>query len=358
MTATLGPQQLLPVDIVFHPDWWHTHYGLDFREPFHFDPEVRVESERFMRQTLHDRFGDLGLGEPDARPRPVVGPVHLAIGFVVQAMLGCQVRFFKDAAPWVLCAELTDKQVWALQAPDLESASMMRETIAMMDALEAKFGYLEGDIPWDGVHNVALDLRGQQLFLDYYDNPELVHHLFEVIARTIYGVADYVRQRTGTNSISLNRIVASVDPGLNLHSNCSVQMISKATYEEFLLPYECWLAERLQPYGIHHCGDNLEHVAEAYARIPGLAFVDVGWGSDVAACRRALPEAYFSLRLNPARLRTQSPPEVQADVERLVESAGPLEKLALCCIAMDADTPDENVCAIFEAAEHCRRPRG
>lgn len=352
------PRGLLPVDVVFHPDWWHTHYGLDFREPFHLDPEVRVESERHMRQALYDRFGDLGLGEANAQPRPVVGPVHLAIGFVVQAMLGCRVRFSENAAPWVLCADLSDEEVWALEVPDLETAPLMSQTMALMDALEAEFGYLEGDIPWDGVQNIALDLRGQKLFLDYYDNPELVHHLFDVIARTIYRVASYVRGRTGTSSISLNRIVASIDPRLNLHSNCSVQMISKQMYERYLLSTECWLAERLQPYGIHHCGDNLERVVEAYARVPGLAYVDVGWGSDVAACRQALPDAFFSLRLNPARLRSQTPEEVRADVEGLLADAGPLDKTALCCVAMDSTTPDENVRAIFEAAERHRRREG
>ena len=348
------PRALLPVDVIFHPDWWHTHYGLDFGPAFHFDPQVRVESERRMRQALYDRFGDLGLGEAQARPRPVVGPVHLAIGFVVQAMLGCEVRFAPNAAPWVLCAELDEDQVWALEVPDLETTSPMRETIARMDALEAEFGYLEGDIPWDGVQNVALDLRGQQLFLDYYDRPDMVHHLFDVIARTMILVAGYVRRRTGTSSISLNRIVASIDPRLNLHSNCSVQMISRRTYEQHLLPFECWLAERLQPYGIHHCGDSLQRMAQAYARVPGLAYVDVGWGSDVAGCRRALPDLVFSLRLNPARLRTQTPAEVRSDVEQLLDAAGPLDKAALCCVAMDAATPDENVRAIFEVAERYR----
>jgi hypothetical protein len=355
---TAEPKPLLPVDVIFHPDWWHTHYGLDFGPAFHFDPETRVESERRMRQALYDRFGDLGLGEANARPRPVVGPVHLAIGFVVQAMLGCEVRYSPDAAPWVLCAELDKDQIWALEVPDLETTSPMRETIAMMDALEAEFGYLEGDIPWDGVQNVALDLRGQRLFLDYYDNPGLVRRLFDIIARTIVLVAGYVRSRTGTSSISLNRIVASIDPRLNLHSNCSVQMISRQTYEQHLLPFECWLAERLQPYGIHHCGDSLERVAPAYALVPGLAYVDVGWGSDVAACRRALPDATFSLRLNPARLRTQTPSEVRADVARLLDAAGPLDKVALCCVALDATTPDENVRAIFEAAGRYRRRAG
>jgi len=351
----LVPDRCLPTDIIFHPDWWHTNYGLDFREPFHFDPDARVESERRMRQALFDRFGDLGLGEADAKPRPVVGPVHLAIGFVVQAMLGCQVRFTENAAPWVLCAHLTEDEIWAMEVPDLESTSPMRETIAMMDILEAEFGYLEGDIPWDGVQNIGLDLRGQQLFLDYYDNAEMVHHLFDVIAQSTYQVAHYVRQRTGTSSISLNRIVASVDKNINLHSNCSVQMISRRTYEEFLLPYECWLAEQLPPYGIHHCGDNLEHVVAAYARVPNLAFVDVGWGSDVAACRQALPKAFFSLRLNPARLRSQTPDQVRADIEGLLTRAGPLDKLAVCCVSLDASTPDENVRAIFEATQRHRQ---
>jgi hypothetical protein len=303
-----------------------------------------------MRQALYDRFGDQGLGEADAQLSPVVGPVHLAIGFVVQALLGCDVRFSSNAAPWVLCAELSDEQVWALEVPDIEATSPMRETIALMDALEARYGYLEGDIPWDGIQNTALDLRGQQLFLDYYDNADLVRRLFDVIAHTILEVANYVRGRTGTSSISLNRIVASIDPRLNLHCNCSVQMISRATYEAFLLPYECWLAERLRPYGIHHCGDNLEHVVAAYARVPGLSFIDVGWGSNVAACRKALPDAVFSLRLNPARLRTQTPDQVRADVVRLLTEAGPLDRAALCCVGMDASTPDENVRAIFEAA--------
>jgi hypothetical protein len=48
---------------------------------------------------------------------------------------------------------------------------------------------------------------------------------------------------------------------------------------------------------------------------------------------------------------------VQADVEWLLDQAGSLDKVALCCIAMDSDTPDENVRAIFEAAESYRRQR-
>lgn len=344
----------LPVDVVFHADWWHTHYGLCFDEPFHFDASVRVESEQSMRQALYDRFGDLGLGEPDASPRPVVGPVHMNISFIIQAILGCQVRFSSGAPPQVICANLTEEQVFALTVPDIEKANLMRETIDMMDALETTYGYLEGDIPWDGVLTVALDLRGQQLFLDFYDSPALVHRLFNIIIRTIYEVVCYVRQRTGTTSISINRIVDSVNPRLTVHSNCSVQMISNAMYREFLLPYENWLAARLQPYGVHHCGNNMHRIT-GYTEIRESDFFDVGWGSHVPACREMLPHAFFSLRLNPARLRVQTAQDVAADTENLLLQAGPLEQIAVCCVGIDSTVPDDNIRAIFDTVERYRR---
>jgi hypothetical protein len=345
----------LPVDVVFHPSWWYHNYGLTFTEDFFFDPETRVESERRMRQALYERFGDLGLGEKDASPRPVVGPVHLAAGFMMSALLGCEVLFFPDASPEVLPANLTDEQVMALEVPDIYTTSPMRELIAMMDALEEQYGYLEGDINWSGVQNVALDLRGQQLLLNYYDNPALVRHLFDVIARTLLEVMTYIRARTKTTSYAVNRIVGSVDPSINLHSNCSITMISAPMYEEYLLSYECYLAERMWPYGIHHCGTDLHRLAQSYAKVPETTFFDVGWGSDVALCREALPEAIFSLRLSPVRLKDVAAQEVEADVEALLSAAGPLERAALCCVNMGYGVPDENVRRIFEVAERYRR---
>jgi hypothetical protein len=91
-------------------------------------------------------------------------------------------------------------------------------------------------------------------------------------------------------------------------------------------------------------------------RFLALVDVDVGSSPDVAACRKALPDAVFRLRLNPARLRSQTPDQVRVDVAAVLKQAGPLDKLALCCVAMDARTPDENVRALFETAEsHHRR---
>ncbi len=352
---TLEPQTFLPVEIVFHPSWWNKHYAIKFDEQFFFDPLTRVERERQMRVALHARFGDLGLGEANAARRPVIGPVHLAAGFLPSAVLGCEINYYDNASPEVIPANLTDAQVMALEVPDLGANPAFQKLIALMDMLEAQYGKLEGDVNWEGVQNVALNLRGQQLFVDYYENPALARRLLDVCVRTIEAMAQYVRRRTGSNSVAVNRIVGAVDSRISLHSNCTVAMISARTYREYLLSYDQQLARALYPYGIHHCGVDMHKVRNEYAKVEGAEFFDVGWGSDVAACRAALPNAIFSLRMSPVRVAMLTSPEVAADVEALLRAAGSLERAALCCINLDERTPDENVRAIFEVAERYRK---
>jgi hypothetical protein len=170
-----------------------------------------------------------------------------------------------------------------------------------------------------------------------------------VIAETQIRVASYVRARTGTSSVSVNRGIVNVDPAIYLHGNCSVQMVSPSLYEKRLLPFECRLAAELRPYGIHHCGDNLHRFASLYART-GAVFYDVGWGSNVAAVSRALPDAYLNLRLSPVRMLQESAEAIRADALRLLEAAGRTRNVGLCAINMDHGTPDENVRAMFRAA--------
>jgi len=177
--------------------------------------------------------------------------------------------------------------------------------------------------------------------------------LFSILAKTYVRFANYMIARTGTCAISTNRSILNVDPEIYLHSNCSVQMISPGQYEEFLLPYEIYLANRLQPYGIHHCGNNLHYFIEIYSKVPAM-FFDVGWESDVAKCREVVPDAFLNLRLSPVRMLQQTPDEIRRDTEQILLAAGPLEKVGICCINMDFGTPDENVMTILEVTKKFR----
>ncbi|MDY0018466.1 MAG: uroporphyrinogen decarboxylase family protein [Anaerolineae bacterium] len=342
----MSEQHRMPVSLIFNPNWWFHNAGISFDASFYFDREARIRNDVVMRRVLYERFG---LGEQAPQPRPIVGSRHVAGGFVIPALFGIEIRFSANEAPWPVTLNLGDAEIMALEVPDIETTWPMDRLIADMDALEHDFGYVMGDFDTDSVINTALQLRGQQLFLDFFEKPELVHHLFDVVARTTARVASYVKARTGTSSVSTNRSILQVDPAIYLHSNCSVQMVSPKTYEAFLLPYEQYMAEQLPPYGIHHCGNNLHRFAKAYAKVP-VVFFDVGWGSDVAQCREALPEAFLNLRLSPVRMLQQPVDEIRRDVEGLLHAVGSLEHIGLCCINMDAGTPDENVKALLEAA--------
>jgi hypothetical protein len=307
-----------------------------------------------MRRVLHERYGDLGPGEADPQPRPIIGSVHVAGGFVIPALLGADIIFAPDAAPQPKPVGLSLAQIETLEKPDFRASWPMKQLIADMEALEAQYGYVVGDVNTDGLLNAAYHLYGQELFLDFFQAPERVRRLLDIIGELIVDVALYVRQRTGSCSISVNRMVERVDPALFLHANCSVQMISPASYRELHLPVERRMAGRIQPFGVHHCGDNMHKIAPLYAELPACYF-EVGWGSDVAACREALPDAFLNLRLSPVRMLQCTPQEIAEDTEKLLLAAGPLEQVGVCCINMDHGTPDDNIFAMFEIVQRYRR---
>jgi hypothetical protein len=347
--------ECIPVEVVFSPDWWHANYGISFGRDFFFDPERRVSDEREMRRALFDRFGDIGLGEQNAIARPVIGAVHLASGYFVAEALGCEVKYHLAAPPDVLPMNLDDDRMKTWQPPVLSETAAMRDLQNIVNTLKARFGSVEGDINWSGVHNTALNIRGNALLMDYYDRPDTVKRFLDAICEFIFGFVKYLDSESGTSSISVNRSVGKFNPKLHLHSNCSITMISNEVYEEFLLPSEQKLASRLQPYGIHHCGVDMHRLASSYARVEGVEFYDVGWESDAAKCRQLLPKAFFNIRLSPAKFATCSPEEVASDVHRLAAAAGPLDQLGFCCINIDSAVPDENIRALFETVCDIRK---
>ncbi len=344
----------LPVEIVFHPNWWHKEAGINFDRDYFFNPERRVNDEMLMRRVLREHFGQFDYGEEHPVPEPVIGPVHLAAGFMISSLWGCPIRYYNNNSPVVEAKSMTIEEIDAMDAPDTSENKDFQDLFALITALRERFGYVKGDIGWGNLQNLALDLMGQNLYYAYYDDPAAVHRIYDKMNNNIIAILNQVRAETGTTSISVNRTIEAVEPSINLQSNCSVQMISNEMYEEFLLPHEIELSKHLQPYGIHHCGDNMHNVAEGYSKVKDACFFDVGWGADIAYCREKIPDAFFNIRLSPVKLKDCTPEEVEADLINLLENAGDLSKVGICCINMDHGTPDENVARIFEVAERYR----
>jgi hypothetical protein len=349
--ALLG-NEMLPVEIVLHPSWWHAHAGISFDEDFFYHPARRVESERRMEAVLHERFGRHGLGADRDRDLPIIGAVHNAAGYLVSEMFGCEVRYRADAPPDIVPANRERLDVDP-EAP-FQSAAFKRFE-RLRDALKARHGYVVGDIGWAGVLNLALDLRGQELFLDMADAPEQVAAEFRKMAVIIERFVACVESETGSSSVSVNRNVRHFRRPVYLHSECSNTMISTEDYERFVLPVDAAWSERHRPFGIHHCGRDPHRFAASYAKVPHLDFLDVGWGGDVAQVREHLPHTFLNIRLDPVGITRQTPEEIRATIFRLVgQSANPW-LTGVCCINMDNTVTDAQGAAIFDAVAELRR---
>lgn len=326
------------VDITFHPSWYYKHAGVEFDEKFFFDAAYRVEADRIMRRTLYDHFGDFGIGEADPAPRPILFSDLLACGFLYSQLLGCEVVFQKDNAPQVLPAGLTDEAVEALTAPDLDRHPLWQRVQTQIDGFLRDFGYVESAINLMGIQNIALDLRGEELLMGYYDDPDLNHKLFGVvtdlsldIGRRLYAVSPVV-------SGGVTSIIKQVCPAVYLTSNCSVTMISNQQYCEHLLPYDLRLAEAFPCFGIHHCGSNTEAVIEGYLKVPNLKFLEIGAGSDLPAVAKAIGDRDIlsCIRYSPVALKTDTAEDIRAKTEAAVTAFGSDQNLCFSCVGIDA----------------------
>jgi hypothetical protein len=345
------PSGPLPVEVVFHPSWWHRHAEIDFGEDFFYHPARRVEAERKMEEILYERLGAFGLGEDRGRNLPVIGAVHNAAGYLLSEMLGCRVEYLADSSPQVVPA---GRRELAIDAEAAFRSRDFRRLLALQEALKARFGFLTGDVNWGGVLNIALDLVGQDLFVQFYSRPDEVRRQFAALAAVIERFVTGIAAETGTRSVSVNRTVRHVEKPVFLHSECSNTMISTAHYEQFLLPIDLDWSRRFRPFGIHHCGRDAHRYASSFARIENLDFLDVGWGSDVRTLREHLPRTFLNLRLDTIGFNDHSDDELAATITRLIgESANPW-LTGVCCINLDDRADERKVRLMFEVVADAR----
>ena len=164
-----------------------------------------MEVDREMRKILFERFGNLGMGEEHPELRPCIGAIHLAAGYIISKIFGCEIKYYKGASPEVLPKMISDKEADNLEPINLGENAAFKQVVKLVDKLKNRFGYVMGDINWQGVLNVALDIRGSAIFIDMMQTPDRARRIFGSITKTIMDFVNYIRGETGTSSISVNR---------------------------------------------------------------------------------------------------------------------------------------------------------
>jgi hypothetical protein len=343
---------ILPVEVVFHPSWYNRHAGIVFDEDFFYNAERRVADERKMEQVLYEHFGEYGLGEDRDKDVPQIGAVHNAAGFLLSEMLGCEVEYFANSAPQVHCAHREDFDIDVDGAFETAAFKRLQKVV---DELKKKYGYVCGDVNWGGVLNLALDLKGESIFMDMMLKPDECIVYFQKIAKVVERFFCYLMAETKTSSISVNRLVRLISEPVYVHSECSHTMISVDDYRKFLMPIDIEWSKKYIPYGIHYCGKDPHRYAECFSELPRLDFLDTGWGGDIAFIRKHLPNTFLNIRLDPVRLNNFSEEELRKAITDRVKAAENPHLTGVCCINMDDKTEDEKVKTIFRTVQELRK---
>ena len=333
----------IPLGVGFYPDWFHKHYGISFDRSYYFDPETRVEARIEIDKRLYDRFGEVGLGSPDPKPKPLI-----TFGMaMLPAIFGCEIVFEAAALPWAMPLNLSEDEIMRLEVPDLFNSPPMKDMLKQIEYLEGKYGKVIGDINTTGVQNLALKIRGDQLYYDFFENPELCHHLLKVCTESVIQLFKFNHKTTGTGALD---VTPMCDPRLSILPNCTAEQISLETYESFILGYDNQVADACRPVGIHHCG-SVNEVLDGYAKVRHLEFIEIGFGSDVKRTREVFgPEVAVNSRISPVLMKNGTVEEISAEVRRLIENGSPLKNFSIDTVGLTYGTPDENVIAARKAA--------
>ncbi|MCF8142887.1 MAG: dihydropteroate synthase [Deltaproteobacteria bacterium] len=336
----------IPLGVGFYPDWFYTQYGISFGREYYFDPEVRVTARMEIERRLYERFGDVGLGNPDPQPKPLI-----TFGMVMlPSIFGCEIIYKDDALPWAMPLNLSEDEIMKLEVPDIFNSYPMTEMIRQIDYLKETYGKVVGDINTTGVQNLALKIRGDQLYIDFFENPALCRHLLGICAECMIRLFEFNRKTTGTGAVD---VTPMCDPRLCVLPNCTAEQISLETYEDHVLEYDNQVADTCYPVGIHHCG-SVDQVLDGYAKVHHLEFIEIGFGSDVKRTREVFgPKVAVNARISPVLMKNGTPEEVAAEVRRLIDHGAPLENFSIDTVGLTYGTPDENVrTALKTAAEY------
>ncbi len=333
----------IPLGVGFYPDWFNKYYGISFGKKYYFDPEARIEARMKIEKCLYERFGDVGLGNPDPEPKPLI-----TFGMVMlPSIFGCEIIYKDDALPWAMPLNLSEDDIMKLEVPDIFTAYPMTEMIKQIEYLKEKYGKVVGDINTTGVQNLALKIRGDRLYFDFYENPELCRHLMQVCTDCIIELFKFNHETTGTGAVD---VTPMCDPELYVFPNCTAEQISLKAYESRVLEYDNQVADACHPVGIHHCG-SVDEVLEGYAKVRHLEFIEIGFGSDVKRTREVFgPHVAVNARISPVLMKNGTPEEVAAEVRRLIDNGAPLENFSIDTVGLTYGTPDDNVRTALKTA--------
>jgi uroporphyrinogen-III decarboxylase len=282
--------------------WWEKQLGL----PGGANAE---EKQAALRRV----FPDLITFRNESVAHPVADPNH---GFTMLKALGVEVAMGDNGVPTF--TQLAPEQVLRLSPPDYATSPAVASLRQAIRETRRQHGSAV-NTSFSGLLFQAMKVRGQDIFTDFYEFPEMLHHLMSVLGETLYRHLCFLKDECG----SIPYFV------LGSCSNC---MISPALYDEFLRPHEArvstlsnYLMGHPRAMGMHHCGTKADAYFPVYAKIPELEMIEASWDTDMDLGRRVMPGLLFKPMLDPIRLDQMTEDAIAAQLSSLLEHPAVIE---------------------------------
>ena len=322
----------------FSEAWFHARYGMTFGAQYCSDPVFRTEQDREARRLLYGHFGHAGIGEKDPKPRP-----HLEVcgHRFLPGLLGCQIIFQDDQAPTCHHLPITSAAaIAAIPRPDLATNRWAQEFRRQGAVLVDRYSSVDAAINFGGPLNGAVTILGNEGLLYLSESPEIMTAFLTKLADVCVEAHDQLTAAFDATAAHDRRLFIG---------NCPVMMISPGTYTSVVLPADRHYRQQIAHFGLHHCG-AMDPYLEAYQQLEPIDYIEVGWGSSVAAVRRAFPESKLDLMINIYDLQKMSQPEMRELIARMVREAGPKERLRDVWVAdIGPEVPDALVLEFVDA---------
>ena len=210
--------------------------------------------------------------------RPNFGTVLIA------SILGGRIEQVDDHWPWVRHFE-TDAEYFRIFEADVNSPSAgwiprvvecyeyYHEILADYPTLRACTKIVMPDL--QGPLDILEQLRGADLFTDFYTDPRLLEDGIDLAARALLSTYRLLEPLTADRPAGFCHQHATMIAGNILLRNDSAVMISPEMYRDYVLPSDASLLEEIGGGGIHSCG-RIEHDFDHFFSIPTLRCIDLG----------------------------------------------------------------------------------